>query len=209
MIKEELRNKSNPIPADIRLTIDEILTSIQNELNVPKNQYNNFGKYAYRNCEDICQAIKPILLKFKTSLRLSDEVVLIGQRFYVKATAKLCYKQFDVTDEIISYGYAREEETKKGMDGSQISGASSSYARKYALNGLFLIDDTKDSDFTNKHDKTEVKKVSSSLITLTDEQIEQIISTNKTEVVLKNIGIRYDLTVSQIEVLNNSLTLNK
>lgn len=123
------------------------LRKIQNTLSVPKNQRNSFGNYNYRSCEDILEAVKPLLGDL--TLVLEDELVNIGDRYYVKATATLS----DDKDSIKVSAYAREEETKKGMDGSQITGASSSYARKYALNGLFLIDDTKDSDSTNDHAK--------------------------------------------------------
>jgi hypothetical protein len=121
------------------------LLNIQSELKAPKSQTNNFGKYKYRNAEDILEAIKPLLKKENVALTLTDELQQIGDRYYVKATAKL----FDDKDNIEVTAYAREEESKKGMDGSQVTGASSSYARKYALNGLFCIDDTKDSDTTN------------------------------------------------------------
>ena len=124
----------------------EKLYKIQTELKAPKGQYNSFGKYKYRSCEDIFEALKPLLKKYELVLQTTDELENIGERYYIKATATLT----DVDGSSISnVGYAREEETKKGMDGSQVTGASSSYARKYALNGLFLIDDTKDSDTTN------------------------------------------------------------
>lgn len=129
--------------------MNEKLQIIQEKLKAPKNQVNKFGGYNYRNCEDIFEAVKPLLAKAKLTLRTYDELVLIGDRYYVKATAVLS----DGIETIENTAYAREEETKKGMDGSQITGASSSYARKYALNGLFLIDDVKDSDTTNTHDK--------------------------------------------------------
>lgn len=125
----------------------ERLLKIQSELKCPKNQINKFGNYNYRSCEDILEAVKPLLLKQEIILILSDELQQIGDRFYVKATAILFDK--DGKEIIKTEAYAREEETKKGADGSQITGASSSYARKYALNGLFLIDDVKDSDTTN------------------------------------------------------------
>jgi hypothetical protein len=125
------------------------LTTIQNELKAPKNQLNKFGGYNYRNCEDILEALKPLLLKHNSAVTLSDELVMVGDRFYVKATATLhCFSDNDI-DTISVSAYAREDESKKGMDASQVTGASSSYARKYALNGLFAIDDTKDSDATN------------------------------------------------------------
>ena len=123
------------------------LVKIQQELKVPKNQVNAFGKYKYRSAEDIIEAVKPICHKYGFSVQLSDEIVLIGDRIYVKATAEINSKD----DSWCAYGYAREEEVKKGMDAAQITGAASSYARKYALNGLFAIDDTKDADATNEH----------------------------------------------------------
>ena len=133
------------------------LVLLQNELKAPKSQMNKFGGYKYRNNEDILEAVKPLLKKYDFTLVLSDDVVMIGERYYVKVTAKL----FDTTIEglwIENSALAREEENKKGMDSSQITGASSSYARKYALNGLFAIDDTKDSDTTNDG-KSETPKV--------------------------------------------------
>lgn len=125
----------------------EKLLIIQSELKAPKNQRNSFGQYNYRSCEDILEALKPLLLANKCTLTLNDELILIGERYYIKATATLT----DGAKSIQVNAFAREEETKKGMDGSQITGASSSYARKYALNALFLIDDQKDSDATNIH----------------------------------------------------------
>lgn len=128
------------------MAIFEKLSKIQAELKAPKNQYNDFGKYKYRSCEDILEAVKPICQKNGCVLVLSDEVVNLDGRYYVKATAML----IDGEDNISNSAYAREDESKKGMDGSQITGTASSYARKYALNGLFCIDDTKDAD-TNEN----------------------------------------------------------
>ena len=122
------------------------LISIQSELKAPKSQYNKFGGYKYRKAEDILEAVKPLLAKQKCTLIITDDVVLIGNRIYVKATATIKNEKGECET---TNGWAREEETKKGMDGSQITGASSSYARKYALNGLFAIDDNADSDTTN------------------------------------------------------------
>ena len=155
------------------MNIYEKLLKAQVELKAPKGQYNSFGKYKYRSCEDILEALKPVLDKLKLALFISDEIVEVGGSYkvskkdetkdeiveskgrkYVKATITLV--NIEKTDEIIkTSALAREEETKKGMDGSQITGASSSYARKYALNGMFMIDDTKDSDSTNTHGKEE------------------------------------------------------
>ena len=128
------------------------LAEIQSLIKAPKGQFNSFGKYKYRSCEDIVEAVKPIINKAGYHLTLSDEVVEAGGRVYIKATATLS----DGTNTYQSTSFAREEETKKGMDAAQITGSASSYARKYALNGLFAIDDTKDSDATNKHEIEEV-----------------------------------------------------
>lgn len=129
------------------MTIYEKLSAIQSELKAPKSQYNSFGKYNYRNCEDILEAVKPLCAKYKAVSVMGDEVIQIGERYYIKSTARLIDLESDGVVE--NTAYAREEAEKKGMDGSQVTGASSSYARKYALNGLFAIDDTKDSDTTN------------------------------------------------------------
>ena len=122
------------------------LITIQSELKAPKSQFNKFGGYKYRKAEDILEAVKPLLAKQKCTLIITDDVVLIGNRIYVKATATIKNEKGECET---TNGWAREEESKKGMDGSQITGASSSYARKYALNGLFAIDDNADSDTTN------------------------------------------------------------
>ena len=126
------------------MTLFEKLSAIQNELKAPKGQFNNFGKYSYRSTEDILEAVKPLCKKHKTVLVLSDEVKHIGERYYVEACATL--HDLESADALQVTASAREEETKKGMDASQVTGATSSYARKYALNGLFNIDDTKDAD---------------------------------------------------------------
>ena len=126
------------------------LAAIQGELKAPKSQYNEFGRYKYRKAEDILEAVKPINHKYACSLICTDELVLIGSRYYIKATATLISTEDGSS--VSCTAYAREEEEKKGMDGSQVTGASSSYARKYALNGLLCIDDTADSDTTNTGD---------------------------------------------------------
>lgn len=122
------------------------LITIQSELKAPKTQINRFGGYKYRKAEDILEAVKPLLAKQKCTLIITDDIVMVGNRIYVKATATIKNEKGECET---TTGWAREEETKKGMDGSQITGASSSYARKYALNGLFAIDDNADSDTTN------------------------------------------------------------
>lgn len=125
--------------------LNDVLLCIQQELKAPKGQYNSFGKYKYRSCEDILEAVKPLLKKNGCTLVISDDVVMLGARYYIKATVELS----NGNESVSTTAFAREEETKKGADASQVTGASSSYARKYALNGLFCIDDTKDSDSTN------------------------------------------------------------
>lgn len=120
----------------------EALIKIQSELNAPKNLYNSFGKYSYRSAESILEAVKPLLKETKCQLTLSDDIIFIQDRFYVKATASI----YDGKETVSVSAFAREDESKKGMDGAQLTGATSSYARKYALNGLFCIDDAKDPD---------------------------------------------------------------
>jgi hypothetical protein len=126
------------------------LASIQQTLKAPKGQVNTFGKYKYRSCEDILEAVKPLLGDLV--LTISDDIVEVGGRVYVKATVSI----YSGSGTLSTTAFARESETKKGMDDSQITGSASSYARKYALNGLFCIDDTKDADATNQHDKPSV-----------------------------------------------------
>ena len=131
------------------------LSGIQCELVATKGQYNNFGKYSYRSCEDILEAVKPLLDKYKVAIVIKDDIVLVGDRFYVKATATLI--DSDTGETVEASAFARESADKKGMDASQVTGATSSYARKYALNGLFAIDDNKDADATNTHGKETIK----------------------------------------------------
>lgn len=128
------------------------LLAIQTELKAPKNLFNRFGNYKYRNFEGICEAVKPLLKKYNCSLTVFDSVENIGERYYVKATATLY--DCDSPGCITCFAYAREADSKKGMDDSQITGTASSYARKYALNGLFLLDDTKDADTDEYHEQT-------------------------------------------------------
>ena len=139
-------------------TIHEQLSTIQEKLKAEKGQFNSFGKYKYRSCEDILKAVKPLLKETATTLTLSDELQYIGNRYYIKATAKLS----NGSESVETYGYAREEEEKKGMDGSQITGSSSSYSRKYALCGLFAIDDGIDSDTTNTGTARKTSQISQS-----------------------------------------------
>lgn len=141
------------------MNIYEKLTEVQNELKAPKSKYNSFGNYNYRSCEDIMEAVKPLLKDKKLAMTVKDDVFNIGDRFYIMATVTV----FDCESEekLSTTAFAREDTVKKGMDGSQITGSSSSYARKYALNGMFAIDDTKDADGWNTHEKEEAPKKSS------------------------------------------------
>ena len=144
-----------------KLNIHSKLKGIQSSLKAPKGQTNKFGGYAYRSAEDILTAVKPLLDEWNCTLVITDDVVEVGGRVYVKAAAVLADTEGEYT--IQANGFAREAETRKGMDDSQITGSASSYARKYALNGLFAIDDTKHADATNTHGKkpiTQTKKTS-------------------------------------------------
>jgi hypothetical protein len=167
----------------LKLNIYEKLGVIQSKLKAPKGQYNSFGKYKYRSCEDILEAVKPLLAETKTVLSVTDRMEVVGGRIYVRAEARL--NDCEDTGEITTVAYAREEESKKGMDSSQVTGAASSYARKYALNGLFCIDDNKDSDSTNtgEKEKTSGRKTESA------KEAEMISS--ETTMSIKNIIDKY------------------
>lgn len=160
-----------------KLNIFEKLNRIQTELKAPKNLYNNFGKYSYRNAEGICEALKPYLKEYNVAVSIEDSVESVGDRIYIKATVR--FIDCDTKEIITSSAYARESLEKKGMDDSQLTGATSSYARKYALNGLFLLDDTKDADtdeFTgvsNVIDKS-MKKMLTDECTRTGTKIEAV-----------------------------------
>lgn len=135
----------------------EKLLEVQTELKAPKSNYNSFGKYKYRSCEDILNAVKPLCYKNKAVIYLSDDLVYQGERYYIKATA--IFVDVETGEKITNTAYAREELEKKGIDGSQITGTASSYARKYALNGLLDIDDTKDADTDEYHNQTHKKPI--------------------------------------------------
>ncbi|WP_314811830.1 ERF family protein [Fusobacterium pseudoperiodonticum] len=192
------------------MNIYEKLLKVQIELKAPKGQYNSFGKYKYRSCEDILEALKPVLDKFKLTLFIKDDVIEVNTRNYVKATIILV--NTEKPDEIIeTSALAREEETKKGMDGSQITGASSSYARKYALNGMFMIDDTKDSDSTNTHGKEEAKKTSETEFKKAIDMINALANTEeKSEKVFDmiekfNKNSLLDCTIEELKKVYNEL----
>ena len=149
------------------------LMEVQSKLKAPKGQYNSFGKYSYRSCEDILEALKPLLNEVGAIVNISDQVKLIGDRYYVEATAM--FLDVNTGDTIISRAMAREDESKKGQDLAQLSGATSSYARKYALNGLFAIDDNKDADSTNTHGK-DIKPNMTPVSGLSEAQLKRLLA---------------------------------
>ena len=189
------------------MNIYEKLLNVQTELKAPKGQFNAFGKYKYRSCEDILEALKPVLNKYKLTFFINDEIVEVNNRNYVKATITII--NIEKPDEQIqTSALAREEETKKGMDGSQITGASSSYARKYALNGLFAIDDTKDSDITNNgedEESTEDKEMLVEIIAknITPEELSKFLKNKKVKLLdqanYKDLVILHDLIMVRIK----------
>ena len=196
-------------------TIYEKMLTVQNELKAPKDKRNNFGGYNYRSCEGILEAVKPLLQEQGLMLTIKDEVVNIGDRYYVKATVLL--DDISSNGEIAVTALAREEEAKKGMDASQITGTASSYARKYALNGLFLIDDTKDADTDEFHRTTQENGQKTNVVTqvnqppakkialtqkIVDEKLKFILEQTDTETV-KNIW----LNLSKMYEINKDTAL--
>ena len=155
-----------------KLNVWQKLNRVQVELKAPKNQYNNFGKYKYRSCEDILEGLKPLLDKYNAIVLLSDETKAEEGRHYIVATAT--FVNVDDGENVCVKAQAREDENKKGMDGAQLSGATSSYARKYALNGLFCIDDTKDSDATNNGAQTTTQAKKSTSTGMTNQHLNKL-----------------------------------
>lgn len=193
------------------MSVYEKLLNVQSELKAPKGRKNSFGNYNYRSCEDILEAVKPILAKYSATMIMNDSLEVEGDRFYIKATAS--FIDVETGEKVENTALARESADKKGMDTSQITGTASSYARKYALNGLFLIDDTKDADTdeyhkqTNKQTKTEITKDNALDGISEDEwaEIEDLVSranVNK-EKLLSNYKIEslMNLTKAQYEAL--------
>ena len=160
------------------MTVYSKLVEVQNKLKAPKSQFNSFGKYNYRNAEDILEAVKPILREVGAVVVLKDEIVLIGDRYYLKTKAQFIDAENGEAIEVEAM--AREAEEKKGMDSAQVTGATSSYARKYALNGLFLIDDTKDNDHDTLH-KTDLKKEELKISQIQIDSIVQLITETKSD----------------------------
>ena len=160
----------------------EKLGNIQQELKAPKGQFNSFGKYKYRSCEDILEAVKPLLKAQNCTMQIRDVIFNVGERYYIQAEATLY--DIETGESISNMAYAREAESKSGMDSSQITGTASSYARKYALNGLFLIDDTKDADTDEFTKKT--KMVNKTQIKL----LEELANDDQKKVILEHYGIK-------------------
>lgn len=208
---KEIKQTENEI---VEQNLLQKLSAVQQELKAPKGQKNTFGNYRYRSCEDILEAVKPLLARVGLSLVLSDELVAIGnssQRYYIKATATL----YDINDgtPISNTAYAREEETKKGMDGSQITGTASSYARKYALNGLFNIDDTKDADTDEYTKQTKIettpKKEEIKNVPLISKQQTEIIVKSKDNEIVKNALAYYKKEIDQLTIAEASTIIRK
>lgn len=179
------------------LKFNEKIVAIQSELKAPKNQFNSFGKYKYRSCEDILEGVKPLLSKYGLVQYISDSIECIGNRYYVKANVVVTdgEKMQDV------FAYAREPENKKGMDESQITGTASSYARKYALNGMWLIDDTKDAD-TDEHQKQKAKPESKPKLTPDNPKWEDAVhNLASTKVTIDKIKKHYTLEKKHEELL--------
>lgn len=150
-VVEEVKEVVEEVKKETKLNVWQKLSKVQVELKAPKNQYNSFGKYKYRSCEDICEGLKPLLDKYGFAVIFDDTSKVEGDRHYIVSTA--IFIDSETGNTVKARGQAREDESKKGMDGAQLTGSTTSYARKYALNALFLIDDTKDSDATNDHGK--------------------------------------------------------
>ena len=190
-----------------KMNIFEKLSAIQNELKTPKNQYNSFGKYNYRSCEDILEGVKPLCRKYRTTLVIGDTLELIGDRYYIKATATLY--DLDSDKSISNTAYARESENKTGMDVSQITGATSSYARKYALNGLFNIDDTKDADTDEYQNQTKEQPKKQSVSKATEKQIELLKKLYSEEELNKALDIVKKENIEDLTVLEASSLISK
>lgn len=195
------------------MNLFEKLSRVQQKLKAPKNQYNDYGGYHYRSCEDVVEAVKPLLADEGLVMTISDELVQIGDRYYIKATVSVYDPENDAEHRV--EGYAREEENKKGMDSMQLTGATSSYARKYALNGMFAIDDTKDADATNDHGRNSNNKKGNKKRTGTKKsyiaKIREEFKKNKEE--LKPLTLNYLSSIgyeelSDVKKLNNEQAKN-
>lgn len=172
------------------------LMTIQSELKCQKTQLNSFGGYKYRSCEDILEAVKPILSKVKAIVTITDKVVFIGDRYYIEAKAKLV--DVETSESVETTALAREDNTKKGQDLAQVTGSVSSYARKYALNGLFCIDDTKDADSTNE--QVDRLLTIAAKAGFTTEQVKKVALKDYKKTKLEDLSKgEYDKLVSRLE----------
>ena len=174
------------------MNVYEKLMTVQTKLRAPKGQYNSFGKYSYRSCEDILEALKPLLAEVGAIVNISDEAKLLGDRHYIESTAM--FIDIETGDSVVARALAREACIKKGMDDSQITGATSSYARKYALNGLFGIDDNKDADSTNTHGK-DIKPNMTPISGLSEAQIKRLFAIGN------KAGFKKDVVESTIKTM--------
>lgn len=177
------------------MSVYEKLKNVQSQLKAPKSQYNSFGKYSYRNCEDILEATKPLLNTIGAVLVVGDNLELIGERYYIKATA--VFIDCETGESVTNSAYAREELDKKGMDASQITGSTSSYARKYALNGLLCIDDTKDAD-TKDNSKTEQKQSSIEKQSQKPKSRNELLKEFESEIIRTGRSLKYFLDQAKV-----------
>lgn len=183
------------------MNIYKKLLEVQSKLKCNKAQYNTFGKYAYRSCEDILEALKPILADVNATIFIKDEIQHVEGRFYVKAI--VTFVDVETGENISTEALAREEENKKGMDGSQVTGSCSSYARKYALNGMFAIDDTKDADATNDHGKGKSEGNKTTVTTVSDAQLKRLYAIAnkkgyKKEQIADAVKRKFDCSISEM-----------
>lgn len=209
----KIQDKNLEPTPNIRLSIVEVLNRLQNECKAPKSQYNSFGKYAYRNAEDIQQALKPLLIKYEATIIVTDEVKEIGGLPFVEATAQLLYngQQLSVKSQ------AGIQLETKGMNYAQVFGSSSSYARKYALGGLLLLDDTKDADGTNTHGnespgpvKQKVKApekpiINNQLINCSDAQVDKAILQGNASKLVAGLNTKFKVTEAQKKRLDDAI----
>lgn len=188
-------------------TLYKKLLAVQSELKCNKSQYNSFGKYHYRNAEDILEAVKPLLVNVKATVIISDEIVNISNRFYVKAKAIFIDIESGEHTEVVAY--AREPENKKGLDESQITGSTSSYARKYALNGLLLIDDNKDSDYAPEHKNSSANTISQETKDNLNKLIQEYSDKSKKEIkdIVKELGAKLGKNISTIDEIEGKILL--
>ena len=189
------------------MSVYEKLSKVQTELKAPKGQYNSFGKYKYRSCEDILEAVKPLNAKHGVVLTVGDEVVEISNRFYVKATA--VFVDIESGEKIINTALAREDDSKKGMDGSQITGTASSYARKYCLNGLYCIDDTKDADTDEYRHQQERKPQESKPQGSKPQERQYVKVVNGRTAVINSNGEYVDIENLTVEQLEKTLKIKQ